>query len=238
MTQPARPFRNSDVEVMIKFYPAAPGALGLPFASNLYVNSWDDDWEKLYQDYPGCIGEGDQRNNLSVPIPGSGRGHVCGSSTDFEQGGLYDPAAPPVVYDVSGLPLCCLPPVDDPGGFGVGGAPGFPVAPFPGSTCLVAGGPLQLGTWYQLNFAGGFPNHWYFTFVNAANPIRFRGRSLNSGQLVAYTLSRDDCSTIERTGTLSAAGTDITYTSGTFLDVRLHLTATGAGFPYLIRFDQ
>lgn len=133
-----RPFRNSENDAGVIWIPVAPGALPLRRVSVIAVPDWDD----VYWTWAGAVGE------YTAPLsysnqrarPGTGRGHVCGSDQDFEEGGDYDTELAPVTYGASGLPTCCAAPVVGAGGMVLGGfgSVGFITRP-------VARGGLVLG---------------------------------------------------------------------------------------------
>lgn len=118
-TTKARPFRNSDTQVDILWYPAREDAEVLGYDSAL--NSLDAFEQRLWYVSPD-INEspGEPRpysRAKALPVP-TGK-HVCGTEQDFAEGGLYDPEAEPIEYNQWGLPLCC-PMASVVGGGGVG----------------------------------------------------------------------------------------------------------------------
>lgn len=89
----------------ILWYPALPTAKPLPFPCSISNPFWERD-QYVFTD-------GTLPLDTVVPTgkpqtkPGTGRGHVCGTPEDFEEGGHYDPLAPAVTYGAQGLPSCC-----------------------------------------------------------------------------------------------------------------------------------
>lgn len=104
-----RPFRDSDQEVEIEWFPAAPGALPLAMPSNITIPYWEQD-QFGYDDDELPLNTAEPTGK-PVVRPGTGRGHVCGSAEDFREGGLYEPGEPAVEYGQQGLPRCCMAPV-------------------------------------------------------------------------------------------------------------------------------
>lgn len=108
-TTKMRPFRDSDLEVDIVWYPADPDAIVLPFPS-VVTNLEEMVMERSLGIYAGWpVGEvpGALRPyNAQTVKPLTGRGRYCGTPSMFRNGAYYDP-------DVNrpkrpdGLPLCC-----------------------------------------------------------------------------------------------------------------------------------
>lgn len=106
-TTRVRPFRNSDITVKIRWYPARPEDGTLPHTSRICSLDW-----VTHPETAEGVGEvyGAARSfNRAKPIPGPKRTHVCGTRQEHEIGGIYDPSRPPMIYQPSGLPLCCDP---------------------------------------------------------------------------------------------------------------------------------
>jgi hypothetical protein len=138
-----RPFRDSDQEVEIEWFPCAPGAELLPWVSNVSNPFWEEDqFEFTDGTLPldTVIPTGKPRSK-----PGSGKGHVCGTEGDFANGGLYQPALPPVAYGMQGLPSCCNPAVVGRGGVLDGGRSLVLGFAEPAQSCVTAT-PLPLDT--------------------------------------------------------------------------------------------
>jgi hypothetical protein len=105
---PCRFLRNSDLVGTVKWVEAQPDALTLDRTNIISSQDWELDRGLL----PVAVGEQEGRRVFRaavVPV-GLGRDHVCGTDEEFDQGGLYEPDLPPVVYGAAGFPLCCLPP--------------------------------------------------------------------------------------------------------------------------------
>jgi len=101
-----KPFRDSDVAVGFKYYPAPPGAKTFPGWSFINSRNW---WE--FHDELVDLGEQsyNERTNMFVPTPAGVDGqHFCGELDWFENGQPYDPDAPPTEYNADGIALCCL----------------------------------------------------------------------------------------------------------------------------------
>lgn len=118
-TETVRPFRDSDTEVELVWYPAGDSVPALPYPSALFVQSWDRD----------------QVDRLGVPLttqhtppfnhepvkPLAFGLHQCGTRRDFAEGGHYDPNPPFVEYRPDGLPICCGLDFEGRGGLALGG---------------------------------------------------------------------------------------------------------------------
>lgn len=147
-----RPFRDSDEEVEVEWFPAAEGALPLGMPSNITNPFWERD-QFEYTD-------GDLPLSTVVPTgkpvarPGTGRGHVCGSEEDFREGGRYEPDEPPVVYGQQGLPQCCGAPVVGAATVVDGGRCGVASPIVPGNTCATAT-EIPLGEWLTARVPAG-----------------------------------------------------------------------------------
>lgn len=116
-----RPYRNSDREVTLKWYFANPDAVVLPFPTVFNSLLWaGNPWELSG---PGEVYNAFRNSTTQRPAPGVSGQHQCGSAEDFAEGTVYDPALPPIVYNATGLPVCCNPPVIGQGG-GAGGGIG------------------------------------------------------------------------------------------------------------------
>lgn len=154
------------MSVEIEWFPAASGALPLGQQCCITIPFWEHE-QFEYTD-------GELPLTTVVPTgrpvvkPGTGRGHVCGDSADFLEGGLYAPDDPPVVYGASGLPSCCGAPVVGTGGAIDGGrcGVGFPVVP--GTGCATAT-EIPLGAWLEVETIAG-QEWWLYTTRNTPAP--------------------------------------------------------------------
>lgn len=116
---PCRFLRDNDTESVVKWVEARPDALTLDRANIITSQDWELDRGLL----PVEVGEQEGRRIFKIahaPV-GLGRGHVCGTDADFDEGGLYEPELPPVAYSADGYPLCCDPPRRIRGGAGGSG---------------------------------------------------------------------------------------------------------------------
>lgn len=122
-----RPFRDDPTrEVSITWYPARKDAPTLPYVSALDNPVWNDNLSGIFfEDGDFVQDQPFQYSNEKVKLGATGF-KPCGSRIDFEQGGLAESGLPPVIYTSSGLPRCCLPPID--GKVTGGGAPRSVVA--------------------------------------------------------------------------------------------------------------
>jgi hypothetical protein len=84
----------------------------------------------------GEVLQADPYFTVGPPRPGRTT-HQCGTPEDFAEGGLYDPAQPPVVYTGSGFPVCCDPVPTVLGG-GAGG--GLATVVYIGKPAVTGGG--------------------------------------------------------------------------------------------------
>jgi hypothetical protein len=116
---PCRFLRDSDIESTVKWVEARPDALTLGRTNIITSQDWELDRGLL----PVEVGEQEGRRKFAIadaPV-GLGRGHVCGTDEDFNEGGSYEPDLPPVEYSALGWPLCCDPPRRVSGGPGASG---------------------------------------------------------------------------------------------------------------------
>lgn len=102
-----RPFRDSDIEVKIRWYPARPEDGTLPFPSAIASLDWHA--RPYLKAGVGEVFNRPRNYNRAKPIPGPRRTHVCGTREEHGQGGLFHDPRPPMIYQPSGLPLCCEP---------------------------------------------------------------------------------------------------------------------------------
>lgn len=102
-----RPFRDSDMQVKINWYPARPEDGTLPFPSGIASL----DWHAMPEQKSG-VGEvfkAPRPYNGARPIPGPARNHVCGTADEHRYGGFLSDPRPLARYLPSGLPICCEP---------------------------------------------------------------------------------------------------------------------------------
>lgn len=156
-----RPFRNSDREVEIIWYPVPDTnpVLDVPSFTFNQINladqgdvtnfpkALDNDFVKVFQKRkPFAVGQ-----------------HRCGDAIDFAEGGLYLPDEPPPVFRPDGLPLCCGAAFEGVGG-GMGGGVGevsvVPLQPTPGTTCAAAP-TIALDVVYSYPMTVAFEDHWF-----------------------------------------------------------------------------
>jgi len=104
-----KPFRDSDEEIEITWYHAAPGAKFLGKVSSITNPYWERD-QFFFTDGDLPLSTA-QMTGKPVIRPGTGRGGVCGTDADFLLGGKYEPDKPPQTYGQQGLPSCCGAPV-------------------------------------------------------------------------------------------------------------------------------
>lgn len=151
-----RPFRDSDQEVEVEWFPAAPGALPLGRLSNITIPYWEQDqFEYDDGDLPLSSAE---PTGKPVVRPGTGRGHVCGTDEDFREGGSYEPEGEPVTYGQQGLPTCCGAPVVAGGAVSDSGQVVVLVPIVPGQACEDAT-EIPLGEWLEVFVPAG-NNYW------------------------------------------------------------------------------
>lgn len=155
-TTKCRPFRDSDEEVDLVWYPCAPGAKVLPFPSVMHQTDWDVELQPWLP--VGEVPDAPKVFNGKPIIPGTGLGHFCGEESDFDLGGKRDEAIPPVVRGATGLPDCCRPPVLGAGGVADGGRAVVTWALEPGLFCSEAL-EVEWDTTYLLD-CQAFATHW------------------------------------------------------------------------------
>lgn len=147
-------FRDNPVVSRVRWVEAAPDAPTLPFPSVILSTQWEPDpW--LESDV-GEVAGASRATDLGRVPAGLDGGHVCGTAADFDQGGEYLPALPPVEYDANGYPRCCEGPKKVRGGVGAGGRADvqFVVpAPAPALNCCLAP-TLEVGVTYGATTAG------------------------------------------------------------------------------------
>lgn len=113
-----RPFRDSDQEVTIEWYEAAPGA---PMIDKIFAIGHND-----FAVFPWNLKVGEvygakrPYTKNAPPRLFVNYDHVCGSDEDFMLGAVYDPAAN-YQYTWNNIPVCCNPVVIPRGGFAAGG---------------------------------------------------------------------------------------------------------------------
>jgi len=170
-----------------------------------------------------------------VTKPGTGRGHVCGTREDFEQGGLYDPLLPDATYGVQGLPTCCgaAVPVSavvrDAGTVVVS----FPVPP--GNTCATAK-VLTIGvpeTWTVAPLG----DHW-FVIAGTVGVAECWQYVTNSGGVTRQFLTGNSCAGLN---VLAELGPGLCSAPATlrvvpfFNNVYVHLSGGGIGGNYTLQ---
>jgi len=147
-TERRTPFRNSDEEVEIVWYPALPSAPDLGMWSNINQESWDrDQWDaygRPLTTQPVQPWNREKEKPLAFGV------HHCGTEQDFREGGVYDPSLPPVEYRPDGLPTCCGLVFVGLGGAVGGGTADVVTEPQPGNACtdapILAAGTPVVGT--------------------------------------------------------------------------------------------
>lgn len=144
---PCRFLGDSDLVSTVRWYEAAPNAKTLDRTSIISSSDWESDrW------LPFPVGElGDvPKKFLAGQMPaGTGLGPPCGTVSDFDEGGDYEPDLPPVEYRTNGLPKCCQSPLPVVGGGGGSGRVEVNVGPPVGDSCCEAP-RLSLGVTYVL----------------------------------------------------------------------------------------
>lgn len=189
---PCRFLSDSDLVSTVRWYEVAPDAETLPYTSIISSSDWESDrW------LPFPVGElGDVRKRfLAGSMPrGTGRGPMCGTVSDFNQGGDYEPDLPPVEYRTNGLPRCCHSPLAIVGGAGGSGAvdvsTGTPVGP----GCCDAP-PLHLGQTYVLPNPTDPIGQWWTRWLLDAGNYTVTGTHLVIGlDQVSFTYTTGtDC---------------------------------------------
>lgn len=103
-----RPFRDSDVEVVVHWYKVPATNPRLPYPSRINSLDWKDGQFSFSPvgEVTGAEREFDGWGRIVPPVP---EDHICGERGDFEFGGLYRPDLPPLERGPDGIPLCCRP---------------------------------------------------------------------------------------------------------------------------------
>jgi len=213
----ARPFRDSDTVVGVKWYRCRKGAPTLGWESSLQSLDWMGfPW---LQTGPGEVYNAPRVYHQEPWVPGANGDHVCGTEEDFRLGELYLPLLPPVQYSPEGLPLCCSPPI---GGVVLGGSALVPVAGTGGvrltGTAYVteethnyfatnAGGPLM-----AVNCVGGVPIADATTWIDQAGlpagPWTLRSGAPR-GTVSDWSLIRDGTTTTFGTAAWDGTGSRV-----------------------------
>lgn len=100
---------NGGPPAEIEWFPCAPGAKPLPFASRICSLDWQD--FAVSQTGIGEIFGAPRRFLLKRAIPGAVTDHFCGAQSDFEGEALPTPPGRPTQYQENGLPVCCPTPL-------------------------------------------------------------------------------------------------------------------------------
>jgi len=213
----AQPFPDSDQVVRIRFYPADKDAVACPFPSNIAVPDWE--FDKEWMDDKGCVWAewpGEPYNRAKA-VPGSGRGHVCGTEEQFAGESKFDPAAD-MVYRPDGLPTCCDPRLEVVGGAGAAPLASVAVPPAPGPTCAAAG-LLPLGVDVVVPFDPAGPaNAWFKLPLTSGVGYTLTGRIIAGPSAFGCSGVLSDCVTPWGTNpiaTLHAASGSTGFTAPT-----------------------
>lgn len=212
-TRPFRFFRDSDTEVTVKWYRAAPDAKVLPHAS---IYSLDLFREDNYQQRP--VGEVIADKPVWIDPrdrpPNALGQHLCDTPLDWwTQGQPVQPGREPLARDGWGIPLCCT-------GFILGGPGGLLLD---GTGSVASHVPSDGGL--SLDGAGGL--------VAVASSVG--GLSLDgSGDAVAVAFS-DGGLSLDGSGDASpVGGGTLLYADGTFTG---ETTAWTVGFGWIVSND-
>lgn len=233
-----RPFRDSDQEVEIEWFPAAPGALPLGFVSNVTIPYWEQNqFEYTDGNLPLTTAEPTGKPTFR---PGTGRGHVCGTREDFERGPHFDPDITPITYGAQGLPTCCGAPVPLRGGARDGGRVEVVTEVAPGPNCPAAANLPELATgaghveigvenWWRFPVTGG--EDYRFTFPSLPHVIGFQ------------VLEGADCFTsvlrVNTAITNASPPTDVTATFGPFFWIHTFIViADTSPMDYSVVWEQ
>ena len=106
-TTTARFFTNSDQQIKVRWVPADPARGTFPGVSRVCSLDW-----VTHPETAEGVGEvyGTSRNyNRGKPFTGIVGNHFCGTLDEHRNGEVFDPTKPPMLYQPSGLPLCCDP---------------------------------------------------------------------------------------------------------------------------------
>jgi hypothetical protein len=183
-TETIRPFRDSDEEVTIRWYPAREDAPVLPFPSCIYNRSWDLDQVEA-GGQPLYLGPAPPYNRAKVNPLALGN-HQCGTARDFAEGGEYLPDLPPVEYRADGLPVCCGAMFEGIGGADALGAADVTYQPPPGADCSTAA-VFAVGVPYTFITDGRVSGEYWWTFTAPSTGLwRFSGTGVAATVMSAF----------------------------------------------------
>lgn len=211
-----RPFRDSDLETDLVWYPALDTAPALPFPSAFTSLIWaDEPWD---HDGPGEIYVDTIKNNWEKARPNALGTHQCGTREDYVLGCVYDPNPPFVEYLPGQIPLCCGNNFLGSGG-GVGGGRAAVTTLHPPCASCTCATEISLDTDYSWHFTAGsgdFRQWWvlrgiatpgvYRVTMVAAPPIPLFQVQLSIGQ-------SDNCVGLLPIGEIDNGGTTDVLTS-------------------------
>lgn len=226
----------------IRWYEVQPDAPAIDRTTAIYRREWDND---QYNDVE--VGElpGQRKRFLAGFVPRGLPGvHVCGTDTDFEEGGEYAPLLPPVRYSASGWPLCCDPPVTLRGG-AAGGGRVVPTLVVPGvcveivSFCAEApAGPLDTFCEYD---AFGVEDRWARWTPAVGTHVRLTLTQLTPPAVLTWTIHGGfNCGSLTTyaSGVLSTATLVQEFTVLSFPNVWLKFTiGGGAGIHFGVKLE-
>jgi hypothetical protein len=158
-------FKDSDLEVDVQVYRAAPGAPSLGFPSSFLSLDWTDN--NADEPWAADLGEvwGEPRPySFKGPLVAPNYDHVCGTPEEFATGCNFLPLLD-VKYDDQGLPVCCGQPLTPFLGIELGLE--LPEEVEPGASCELA--PV-IGVGQVVQFDG--PGE-YFRFAALAGETHY-----------------------------------------------------------------
>ena len=156
-------FKDSDQEVDVQVYRAAPGAPRLGFPSAFMSQDWLAELDEPWETHLGEVWGEPRPYSFHGPLIDVTYDHVCGTAAQFRDGVEFDPTRN-VKYDDQGLPECCNGPLTAFLGIELGLE--VEVTDGPGPDCATAAdtvyGVLNTGTivdavtqWWRVPYAGG-----------------------------------------------------------------------------------
>jgi hypothetical protein len=156
-------FKDSDQEVDVQVYRAAPGAPRLGFPSAFMSLDWLAELDEPWETHLGEVWGEPRPYSFHGPLIDVTYDHVCGTAEQFRDGVEFDPTRN-VKYDDQGLPECCGGPLT--AFLGIEFGLEVEVTTGPGPTCPTAAavfsdvdvvgpdGPSR-SVWYRWEYPGG-----------------------------------------------------------------------------------
>jgi hypothetical protein len=181
-------FKDSDQEVDVQVYRAAPGAPGLGFPSAFMSQDWLAELDEPWESHLGEVWGEPRPYSFHGPLIDPTYEHVCGTAEQFRDGVEFDPDRN-VKYDDQGLPECCNGPLTPQLGVELGFVAELVETALP-NTCATAY-PLTFGEWVG-GECGMLAPVWFKFPVVSGTTYRVTVRALENIQGV--NVHEPDCS--------------------------------------------